>query len=799
MLIGKRQGKVLQTLEGHTIDALQVLAALVKKSGFSAFCRRWGLDERKVLLSVVLSVLLHDSGKAARTFQEAIADGTHRPDLPHPLFSLAVAYEVWNKAGYPSFYPIGDDIPTLELLSIVAHHSPLYSDLYKLSIRRDEKVHIESEVNSFLRKVFEMAKEIFGLSELGSPPEVDIDRLSKSSLGFYVDHGLDWLRKETDSFPNKPQLKALYTWLLSFVKASDIVASREFSERAREVPEGTLEGILEGPPELWEVQYVEEQILPGRTPYPFQAELAHLKDPFVVLRAPCGRGKTEGALFWFLRMKEIYGIDRLVLAMPTQVTSNAMRERLARVFGQENVGLYHGKSFLEHKEVCRLEGRKAEDGDDFDPQEELELVREENFLGEVMLKPVTVTTVDHILYACVHGFRQADFALGCLQTAALVFDEVHYYDRKMLTELKELFKLLRNMHIPHLLMSGTLPQFLLKEGELEEYRLVEDKQGMAFKPFVVEKRPKPLIVDKTWEIEEDFLEEVREGHRKGLVQFIILNTVRKAQEVYKAFQEIPQDEKELLHSRFCYKHRREKERRAFEEAKERRKLGKPFLLVSTQVIEVSLDISSHRMFTELAPTDALGQRAGRLNRGSEFSNDHKLIVFLPKTPEGGLYLLPYQDQRLMERTWKVLREEAVSYKDIMLWCDQVYHDQRLGQAQLPEFFQACTLFGYNYDEIRFSEEEGKAFQPRDITFVTVDVIPESELRKHPDLSPGEASLYLVPVPVWWVVKHNKEDLGIFYRKEIGKRSFWVCKVPYCKDIGFEEEKLGEPPSEVMML
>jgi len=798
-LIGKRQGKVLQTLEGHTIDTLQVLAALVKKSGFSAFCRKWSLDERKALLSMVLSVLLHDSGKAARAFQEAIAKGAHRPDLPHSLFSLAVAHEVWSKAGYPSFYPIGN-IPVLELLSIVAHHSLLYSDLYKLSIRRDEKVHIEPEVNSFLQKAFQTARRIFGLSELGNFPQVDIDQLSKSSLGFYVDNGLDWLKKKTEIFPNRAQLKALYTWLLSFVKTSDIVASRVFSERAKEVPEGILESILEAPPKLWEVQYnVEEQILSGRVPYPFQTELADLEDPFVVLRAPCGRGKTEGALLWFLRMKEIYGIDRLVLAMPTQVTSNAMRERLARVFGQENVGLYHGKSFLEHKEVCRLEGRKEEEGDELNPQEELELVREKNFLGEVMVKPVTVTTVDHILYSCVHGFRQADLALGCLQTAALVFDEVHYYDRKMLAELKELFKLLRNMHIPHLLMSGTLPQFLLREGELGKYRFVEDKQGMTFKPFVVEKRLKPLIVDKTWEIEEDFLEEICEGHRRGLVQFIILNTVRKAQEVYKAFQDIPQDEKELLHSRFCYKHRREKEKRVFEEVNVRRKLGKPFLLVSTQVIEVSLDISSHRMFTELAPMDALGQRAGRLNRGNESSNGHQLVIFRPETPEGELYHLPYRDQKLMERTWEVLREKAVSYGDIKLWCDRVYHDQKLGQAQLPEFFEACTLFGHNYDEIRFSEEEARAFRPRDLIFVTVDVIPESELRKHPDLSPSEASLYLAPVPMWWVAKHNEEDLGIFYRKMIGRRSFWVCKVPYCKDFGFEEEKLGEPSSEVMIL
>ncbi|HIE08480.1 MAG TPA: CRISPR-associated helicase Cas3', partial [Armatimonadetes bacterium] len=507
-----------------------------------------------------------------------------------------------------------------------------------------------------------------------------------------VDGGLQFLKEVTDKVREKPKLKAIYTWLLSLIKGSDLLASRRFGERAKELAEGEVGQVLHEPPQLWDLPHdLERRVLQGKKPYKYQAEISSLDEPFVVLRAPCGRGKTEAALLWFSRVVGRGEAERLIFAMPTQVTSNAMRERLTKVFGPDAVGLYHGRSYLEHREIARLLGREAPEDEEPHPEVEAELAREENFLGEVMFKPVTVTTVDHLLYTFVHGYRQADFALGCVQTAAIVFDEVHYYDRKMLSELRELFRILREMGIPHLLMSGTLPDFLIDQARLGEYALVEDEEGASFTPFLIEKREEPLIVKGIWEVNRDLVDEILEGHERGLVQFVVLNTVRKAQEVYKVLREegVPREEIELLHSRFCYVHRREKERRMMERLREGRR---PLLLVSTQVIEVSLDISSDRMFTELAPMDALGQRAGRLNRGAKACDGHKLVVFRPLTVEGDLDYLPYKDVKsVVEATWEILPEAPTSYAKIKEWCDITYADYTLGVAQLPELFEKCTL------------------------------------------------------------------------------------------------------------
>ena len=43
-LLGKRTNKAFQTLEGHTLDVLLVIEALLERPSFGAFCRRWGPD-----------------------------------------------------------------------------------------------------------------------------------------------------------------------------------------------------------------------------------------------------------------------------------------------------------------------------------------------------------------------------------------------------------------------------------------------------------------------------------------------------------------------------------------------------------------------------------------------------------------------------------------------------------------------------------------------------------------------------------------------------------------------------------
>ena len=97
---------------------------------------------------------------------------------------------------------------------------------------------------------------------------------------------------------------------------------------------------------------------------------------------------------------------------------------------------------------------------------------------------------------------------------------------------------------------------------------------------------------------------------------VVCNHVLTAQKVYKALKQKINDTV-LLHSQFTRRDRNaiENELLCSELPKDDSQYKPlPKILVSTQVVEVSLDLDFQQGFTEPAPIDALVQRMGRINR-----------------------------------------------------------------------------------------------------------------------------------------------------------------------------------------
>jgi len=785
----KRDGDRWQTLYGHTRDVMAVAEALTRRPGFQAFCRRHRLDPALFRQVLGLVVLFHDAGKGTQPFQEALEAGRTAWDFPHALAALPLMNTAWQAGRFPTLpaHP-----PVLELLAVVAHHTQLHRDLYQNLPNPHRWLDFLPELYEILRQLYEETASLWGW-EIPFP-DLPLQKLARHCLG-EISVGLlrvrEALTQRVARMPleEKARLRALYTALLAYLKAADQTASRIFSERAGPGANGPLlpfplsssaaEAIFPDWPSEAEDRL--RKALPfGADWFDYQRELRRAGFAWGLVRAPCGRGKTEAALLWFLGRREAEGLDRLIWTLPTQVTSNAMRERLAGLFGEERVGLYHGRSSLEHREQIRARLREREGSVPLDPDPALELewAREANFWSEVLARPLVVTTADHLLYTFVHGFPQADFALGMLQGAAVIFDEVHVYDDQMQAEVREATALLRAMGIPHLVMSGTLPDPLIQACRWEEYPLIEDAPGMARRPFRVLKRERPMIqtAHSPPAVDPDIVARVVEGYRNGLVQFLVVNTVRKAQDLYRQLRPfLPPEDRLCLHSRFAYAHRRAKERRISERLKGRRE---PFVLVATQVVEVSLDISADRLFAEIAPLDALAQRGGRVNRGGG-APDGLMIVCPVDDPR------PYDPERL-SRSWEHLGEGPISYGDLHGWTNQVYADLEGGMARLPELFAECTLFGPDPAEIRFDEDHGRCYQPRRIEQPTIDVIPH-DIWTH--LDPGASPLeFLTPVPLWWLAHSQRRGLNWFYVAERppSRRGWLICRRPYSEEIGFEE-------------
>ncbi|MDQ1248064.1 MAG: CRISPR-associated endonuclease/helicase Cas3 [Actinomycetota bacterium] len=130
---------------------------------------------------------------------------------------------------------------------------------------------------------------------------------------------------------------------------------------------------------------------------------------------------------------------------------------------------------------------------------------------------------------------------------------------------------------------------------------------------------------------------VRE-HRPGTRTIVVVNTVDRALAVHQQVQRSAgQARVVLLHSRFRLPEREARMNEALEEVPEA-----GTIVVSTQVLEAGVDVSSALLVSELAPWSSMVQRAGRCNRAGE-EPGAKMLWVRPhdKRPE-----LPYTVQQL---------------------------------------------------------------------------------------------------------------------------------------------------------
>jgi CRISPR-associated endonuclease/helicase Cas3 len=220
---------------------------------------------------------------------------------------------------------------------------------------------------------------------------------------------------------------------------------------------------------------------------------------------------------------------------------------------------------------------------------------------------------------------------------------------------------------------------------------------------------------------------------------VACNTVSRAVEVYSRLRD--DYSAMLLHSRFTYGDREEKERKLLAN------LNDFDVVVATQVVEVSLDVSFSTIITEPAPLDALIQRFGRVNRRG-FGNPRNVYV-LTEGGEGDKRIYPPEVVRrslglLKELDGKPLPESKVpelvtlAYEPLE---DRLRREVLEYKTQALELFEALRPLKSGENERRFYE----MFRGLEaIPGAYQDAVLELLTRKRY----MEVHRYLVPVPLW---------------------------------------------------
>lgn len=783
--IAKKQKNkdIFQSLEGHTQDSLIVFKDYLSKnvSVLKRFSTDFCLDYESLLNIIYLVIYLHDIGKLTKEFQNNIKQGRPCGAVSHPFFSFPFICT-----------SLGRDNKEFEIIlriCILSHHSQLYNRIYEDARLKNKTTYLLDMIKAFINNAEKIFNEV-GLEKIFRLNAFPVFRLPEGykidsfQLSADIKDDLSVLKHlhKTAVRNKESRMKAVYCFILSILKFCDAKASENFEKadlKAGKIYQALLEVSNTDIVYSSEFFKTSQSKIFKNSPYKYQSIVQDSQNnSSLLLSAPCGRGKTEAALSKAINIVENGGKNKIIFALPTQITSNAMYSRLKEIFGDENVGIYHSLSRFVHY----FEGKTITEDDENVIQDDdiSTIVREE----KVFLNPVTVTTVDHLVYSLVHGYKQADYALGNILSSVVIFDEIHYYEHHTLRYIIEAMEILKKLNVPHIAMSGTLPDSIVNRLG-QEYALIEDEEGFQFKPFLIE--TKSCFINES-------IDEVVRLYEMGEKQIIILNTVLRAQDIYNQLLKKIADKNNIIlyHSMFTHYDRAyspdSKEAKIFS-WKNKDSSPQRWIIVSTQAIEISVDISCTVMHTEIAPIDAIGQRGGRLNRGAKYHNNQSKMVIYKTDNYKPYYFGKDGEVNFLERTEEIIKEGEITYEIIKDWCSQLYSDVELPPQNLTRIFNECTLFGYSPKEVRYSEEDGNLVKFRETQFIKQDVIPEiywqSELKETPEL-------IMIKIPYWWLKKYT----NYFY---VTDEKYTICTLPYNINIGFSLEDISNEDKSCLII
>lgn len=494
-----------------------------------------------------------------------------------------------------------------------------------------------------------------------------------------------------------------------------------------------------------------------------QLSLSEVRD-HLLIRAPTGWGKTAASLSYAIGKN-----SKIIYVLPTITSIKSFYDDLSTLFGEENIG-----EFFYYADVEAIR-------------------REESDLRELMFssyfaQPVIITTLDQLLLTFLQVGKYF-LKRPHLRRSVIILDEVHTFSQNMLYILSyflEKFSQIYNLKI--CIMSATFPSVLRDHFE----RLLgEAKKIWLNKEFESRRRVMLKVVNKDiLDTVKDIIEVYRSSEKPYRIA-VVCNTVEKSQKVFEKLENLTSENNlklntELLHSRFTYRHRCEKEDRINEWMRS----GKSFILVATQVIEVSLDISFDFMITECAPLESLVQRFGRVNRYESKTEKVNVWVTFPSEIKNVKKRYPY-DERDIKNAWCLLRNlegnnlenelQLIKRYDEVANLSQVKRDEIYN---LLETWKKNTNFLYSWrvnDEfaqklLRFREEFTRLVIPS-IYRDCVEKLHEKMTRKGISYTQkrrifAKIKEYTVPIPIWMI--EVPEDLNfpivdVSYDKKYGVR------------------------------
>lgn len=637
------------TYTGHIEAVMQSAEVLLQQLG-SIILKQLGLDsiDRDYFANTVrLGAYLHDWGKANQHFQEMVylksqdeniakyrkklqnysQQHGDRQMLRHEVISGILALRVPSFRAWLAKYPQADFMAAV--WAAMGHH---------LKIGIEEKNKENHKAAAYIARIpngtgseleiythhadfqalLRMGQKLGLPAELPEPPpETWTKKQLKNELKALLK---EFVGLENQIIKNKDWERQKF---IAAVKATVIAA--DLAGSALPAVDYSLKDwiaqVLDLVLSATDIERLMSDRLEGKTLYPFQKEIAQTPHRVTLVKAGCGSGKTVGAYAWAQK----WAVGRkLFFGYPTTGTASQGYQDYAaetEIEGQ----LMHSRAQIDLEDILfsyesdGAEASKAsensEGSEDSKANEDVEDIRARLAAFDAWQAKLIVCTVDSVL-GLIQNSRKPLFSWPAISQSAFVFDEVHAYDDRLFGALLRFLETFRGA--PILLMSASF-----SEGQLDAIRQVMEKLGEKTQvidgPQNLEIIPRYQIqsIGETSQIWRSVLETL-EKRQKVLW---VTNSVQTCIDLYREaetkisehFSGVPCDlpvRRLIYHSRYRYQDRLEKHKAVIDAFKS----DEPVLAITTQVCEMSLDLSADLLVSAMAPAAALIQRLGRLNR-----------------------------------------------------------------------------------------------------------------------------------------------------------------------------------------
>lgn len=488
------------------------------------------------------------------------------------------------------------------------------------------------------------------------------------------------------------------------------------------------------------------------TLYPLSLIKANSEKKHTLVVACTGAGKTD---FLFRRCK-----NRVFYTLPFQASINAMYKRVSNELKDTNpdldIRVLHSAS-----SIVTQNGKS-----------------EERMLQGLIGSGIKVLT-PHQIAGIVFGTRAFEATLLDLKGNDIILDEIHTYTEISRAIVVKIVEVLNRLECRLHIGTATMPTDLYNKiltilGKENVYEVSLPEQELdKFDRHTVNKL-------KDWNNANAIADVAIREEKKVLV---VCNRVKSSQQRYRHFKDrYPDIPVLLLHSRFKRGDRNNKEKQLIgldesgRATHEFNTSNKACIVVSTQVVEVSLDISFDLMITETAPLDALIQRFGRVNRKRtpETIGKYKPVYLIPP-PEDSKEALPY-DIDILTATFNILPDGQVLHeRELQQKIDKVFPEVNVIDIETHSIFKKDGNI-----VLDFLTHRPKSYLLELLEIDNVSCITNSDIEKYTQSGFEERMMMEIPARYW--------QMKNFPKCEYGHRPYIVPDHSYHEEAGFDIDK-----------